>query len=371
MTRQLAAAVTLAVAMVTSGCHPTGNDTHSTAPVVRGDINPRVIQSVVLGRGVGWVGYAANRLVYAKSPTADGPRSTVFSRDLTTGQTSLVARSGFAHGMFAGAVAVGSWTVVVDQTGWRSPEDPRARWRVIAIDSRSHRRVVLATSGRGVTALIPVLKASDGLAYWTSAEADRSARESVWRAGWSKPRLLLRNAQMVPASESVGNDSMSFVGPGAKPGATLASADCWQIPITGGHPGPWTTSGLAMSCSADGPNEAWTEHIEAHPKKVPAEGMSDEPYRLWLRIGGSAPRLVSQGYMSTLAPLIIGRVLVWATLDDDPVFVDVDHLAPPRALGRGALSQDPMADGSTLILVHRSAAGSTSADVVDMDPSGY
>jgi hypothetical protein len=108
-----------------------------------------------------------------------------------------------------------------------------------------------------------------------------------------------------------------------------------------------------MSCVSDGDSTVWTEHIEQHPTPIPAEGISDEPYRLWASAGGEAARLVHLGYISTLPPLLVGKYLVWATLDDAPVFADLSHSGAPRERDSEELAQAPLGDDHAIVLIER------------------
>lgn len=218
---------------------------------------------------------------------------------------SVVASSEWPHGLINWVATTGDWVVYVDQSAEQSDTAPRVLWRIHAVDTKTHQRVLLASNGQTPDPYVPIARGADGWFFWTSAETDNSARESVWRAGWKQPKDLLRHTEMTPGTETLADGRLVYLGPngtGAK-GHTVGG-DCWSVPITGGRPEPLTRTALAMGCVTGGDALVWTQHIEAHPKPMPADGVLDDPYTVWTQpLDGGSPRMLTRGYIEDSYPL--------------------------------------------------------------------
>ena len=88
--------------------------------------------------------------------------------------------------------------------------------------------------------------------FWTQAEADRTAREYIWKAGAGAPRTALRHVEMTPGSETAADGQLIYLSraAGRHKGHTVGG-DCWTVPLDGhAPPKPLTHTALAMGCAA-------------------------------------------------------------------------------------------------------------------------
>jgi hypothetical protein len=278
------------------------------------------ITQVALGRNVGPAAVSNDAVVFPAG-TAAGAWNRVDSVPLTGGSVKAVAHTQFPGGFINWvAASPDGWIYYVDQSAKQSDGNPRVLWRVVAVDPKTGDPKTLASNGGTPDPYVPIILSQDGWAFWTSAEADKTAREQIWKPGWDKPRDVLRHVEMTPGSESLTGDSLVYLGK-ASTGATghTVGGDCWSVPLDGGTPQPLTHTALAMSCGASGDWVVWTQHIG--PKDpVPADdGVLDDPYGLWAAKGSEAPRLLHRGYFSSARPYVAGSIVVWSAQDGQRV----------------------------------------------------
>jgi hypothetical protein len=250
----------------------------------------------------------ADRLVYSLREPGDRDEASVMSLDVRTGDLTRVAHSEFDHGFINWAGVSGSWTVFVDQSHVQGNGGMDVLWRVVAVNPELHQRRVLLSNGEVPDPWVPWLGSRDDYVYWSSAESDaeRTAREWLWRHDWSRPRALLRHMRLTPGSESIGGDSLVYLGAAAArtPGRHVGG-DCWRVPLAGGSPEALTHTGRASGCAADATWLVWNTLIDPSTRPAPKEGFIDNPYELWAeRIDERKPMLVHRGYTAGGWPLV-------------------------------------------------------------------
>jgi hypothetical protein len=317
---------------------------------------------------------SGGRVVY---PYAD--RGTDWTRvavlDPRTGKASDVAHSAFEHGLVNWVGGTGSWVAWVDQSRRQSDSDPDVLWRVHALDTASGTTRLLASNGDRPDPFVPIVHGGDGYLFWTQAEADRTAREVVWRPGRSAARTLLSHAELSPGSETAADGQLVYLGRAAPDAAHgrrhTVGGDCWTVPLDGRDgPAPLTHTALAMGCAAsqDG-HLVWSEHIDPSQRPLPPDGVLDDPYSIWAATNGQRAHRLHRGYVAFGSPRAgtgyslwraqTGRVVVRAlgskeqlTLpaDADPLTVTTD--------GGDMLAYAARRGGSTTVTLVRVDTGS-------------
>ncbi|MEP9382623.1 hypothetical protein [Nocardioides sp. KR10-350] len=256
---------------------------------------------------VGPVRLGDDEVVFPFSDGSDDSWREVGVAGFDDSRPRVVAKSAWPHGLINWVAATGDWVAYVDQSAEQSDSSPDVRWRIRAVDTRTGETVQLASNGDEPDPYVPIVLGQDGWFFWTSAESDRSARESVWKPGWGAPKDLLRHTEMTPGSETLAGDRLVYLGAAAT-GARghTVGGDCWSVPITGGDPAPLTHTALAMGCAAAGDDVVWTQHIEQNPKRMPALGILDDPYTVWSQpLDGGRPTLLNRGYILS-SPALAG-----------------------------------------------------------------
>ncbi|HEX2893770.1 MAG TPA: hypothetical protein VHO29_07180 [Marmoricola sp.] len=281
----------------------------------------------------------------------------VVTVSLATGQSREVARTGFPGGFVNWVAVAGSWVVYVDQSAKQSDADPEVLWRVVAVDPGSGHRLVLSSNADRPDPYVPIVQSGGGYVFWTQAEADRTARELLWKPGLAKPRDVLRHTEMTPGSASVSRDGLVYLGAAAT-GARghTVGGDCWRVPLTGGTPEPLTHTALAMDCVAGGDTVAWTLHIDPEVTPQPDDGILDDPYELWARTGDGEPRLLRRGYFPLTHPGVGGGYVAWQTYAQR---LTVQSAANPaaRSLAPGKPVEQVLADGDNFVYITRDGSG--------------
>ena len=172
--------------------------------------------------------------------------------DLRTENQSTVARSAWPGGFINWAAGTGDWVAWVDQSHRQGDSDPNVLWRVWVTNTSSGRKRLLSTNGNMPDPFVPQVHAAGGYVFWTQAEADRTAREYIWKAGAGAPRTALRHVEMTPGSETAADGQLVYLSraAGRHTGHTVGG-DCWAVPLDGhGPPKPLTHTALAMGCAA-------------------------------------------------------------------------------------------------------------------------
>lgn len=270
-----------------------------------GPLALRPAAAIRVSGSVGPVRLGDKTVVYPFTTDAHGSWNQVGVAALNSDEPRVVARSAWPHGLINWVASTGSWVAYVDQSAEQSDSHPEVLWRIWAVDTDTGRKVRLASNGQHPDAFVPIVLGRDGSFYWTSAEADRTARESIWRPGWDAPRDVLRHTEMTPGSETLVGDRLIYLGPnGAGKRGHTVGGDCWSVPVTGGDPQPLTHTALALGCAASGDSLVWSQHVGAHPDKMPAAGLLDDPYTVWSRpLDGGQPTRLERGYILASPPL--------------------------------------------------------------------
>ena len=302
----------------------------------------------------------SNRIVYASSPLGDENRTLLMSLDLSTGHRSVVAHSSFETGTIGEVGVSGEWTAFVEQSAIQGDDQQDVLWRVVA--TNGNKQVVLETNASKPDPFVPTLRSSHGMVFWSSADADRSAREWLWRSGWPVSRSLLRHARLAPGTETVNGDSKVFLGDPAQPNGVLRTGgDCWTVSWSGGRPKPLTHSGMAMGCAADGTWLVWQEHID--PKTIPApdEGMLDDPYEIWGERIGGRPELLHRGYTAGTWPMVVDGMALWADDSGEVILQDLSNPLATTDLGESDPRQLAVVLGDKLGLPRLVGSGAAGA----------
>jgi hypothetical protein len=272
---------------------------------------------------------AEGHMVFFPARTRSGRNwDSVASVDMISHDRRAVAHTAFSEGLINWVGAAGTWVVYVDQSARQSDAQPDVLWRVIAVESGTGHRVVLASNGEHPNPFVPILQSQSEYVFWTQAETDRSAQEVLWRPGWVRPREVLRHANMSPGSASISDDHLVYLG-GADAGAAAPpkGGDCWRVPLTGGSPEALTHTGLAMGCFATDGELAWTLHIDPETKDQPSDGILDDPYELWAMPGDGAARLLRRGYFTLTRPSIGANHVIWQTYEQRLVLQSIEDPA--------------------------------------------
>lgn len=286
--------------------------------------------------------------------------------DLATATSSVVARTGFSHGFINWAVSVADWTVFVDQSEQQSDAEPYVRWRVRAVNRLTRETRTLKSNGNKPDPFVPRVYARDGYVFWSSAEPDRSARESFWRPEWRAPRTVQGLSDFSPTSETIDDGWMYYVGPSQINTDDPRASDCWRVRLDGTGAESLTDSGFVMSCSADGDRLVWATHIDPATPDPPDDGISDDPYELWTRTGDAEPRLVSRGYFSSSVPVVVDAFVIWTDWEGRLTVTSLDHPDISKVLPGEATVQTALYDGTTVVLL-QSVGNKVAAHVIGVD----
>jgi hypothetical protein len=256
--------------------------------------------------------------------------------DGTTNKERVAAHTEYDHGLISRTAATGDWLVWVDQSRRQSDADLNVLWRIHALNTGTGQEKLLASNGEQPDPYVPVVHAGDGYVFWTEPEADRSARETVWSPGWTRPRTLLSHVEMTPGSETAANGHLVYLSkaaPDVRHGRRhTIGGDCWTTPLDGsGTPTPLSHTALAMGCAATRDGElVWSEHIDPQQRPLPDDGLLDDPYKMQTitsaaltadsRVAGGASgtpgtdapaRLLHRGYISFGYPVAGSGFAVW------------------------------------------------------------
>lgn len=291
-------------------------------------------------------------------PSASGRHGEVEDQvervDARTGARVLAATTSFPRGFINWAVSNGPWTVYTDQSQEQG-EGGRADvlWRVIATNTRTHENRVLASNRDKPDPFVPRPFSTGGYVYWSSAEPDRSARETLWKPQWPRPRPLLEHESFVPGSETIDGDWLYFLaGPSRSTSGNDTGTDCWRIRLDGTDREPVTRSGLALSCMPHGDLLLWDDHVD--PSVVPFESpeYSDNPYALWVATLGTAPFKLHEGHYYWSGPLIGHDFLAWSPADGlGPRIMSLSHPSLTKALP-GRLATNPiLVEGGNVVVL--------------------
>ena len=372
---RLTVAATALLAATVTGC--SHQDSRSTAPdhptSPRGAPDQATVgrsTTIKLGSNVGPVALSDRYVYFPSSTSKDGDWDRVTSVRLTGGDGRTVARTQFTRGLINWVAASDDgWVYYVDQSRKQSDASPRVLWRIIGIDPATGRKRELASNGDTPDAFVPIVRAQHGWVFWTSAEADRTAREHLWKPGWTTPRDVLRHTEMTPGSESISGDQLVYLGAaatGTKKHTT--GGDCWTVPLAGGSPRPLTRSALATGCAADDGWVVWSQHIGPDDAVPENDGILDDPFTLLAQHDGDAPITLHQGYFSLASLYVSSGAAIWQNPEGFRVVQDLEHPKEYQVLTAGGTTQSAAVDGSNLVVTHRRASH-VLADVIELKTS--
>lgn len=286
--------------------------------------------------------------------------------DVESGSRSVVARTAFPRGFINWAVGTGEWVVYADQSRRQSDGAPRVLWRVLAQHTATGERRVLASNGDTPDPFVPRVFSAQGYVYWSSAEPDRTARETLWRPAWPAPRPLLEREMFVPASETIADGWLYYQDDPAHPHPDPLAADCWRIPLSGGKPEPVTDSAFVMSCHPQGDRLAWTEHIDPATEEPPAGGVVDDPYELWTREVGGKPTLLHRGYFGWGGPVVAGDFTIWSDWSGHTKITSLRRPDISTTVADDAPRELALVDGDRIVIL-TTKGGTDYAQVYDLD----
>lgn len=113
-----------------------------------------------------------------------------------------------------------------------------------------------------------------------------------------------------------------------------------------------------MGCAvSDAGDVVWSAHIDPHQKRLPADGILDDPYIIrTVKLGssgsGSMGRLLHRGYLSTGYPVAGDGFAAWSS--DARVIIHATASSGQATLPRGADALTAKAsDGALLAYVRR------------------
>jgi hypothetical protein len=233
-------------------------------------------------------------------------------------------------------------------------------WRVWAVNASSGQKRLLSSNGNTPDPFVPQVHAADGYVFWTQAEADRTAREYIWKVGSGAPRAALRHVEMTPGSETAAYGQLVYLSRAATrhKGHTVGG-DCWAVPLDGRGPAkPLTHTALAMGCAVHAGWLVWFQHIDPKQKPLPPDGVLDDPYQVVAsKIDGSQQKTLHRGYLSAGYPVVGDRFVTWPT--GSSALVQSLSSSARTSLPRGLNSTTLQAgDGSRLAYVS-TVGGST------------
>lgn len=307
----------VAVCAVTAGAAACTNaEPHSAQTSAHLSVSPSApgLSRVTLGSHVGPAVAAKDAIVFPASDQNDDDWDRIQAVPMAGGEPRTVATTQFSDGFINWvAASPDGWIYYVDQSAQQSDQAPAVLWRVVGIDPSSNEPVTLDSNGDSPDPHVPIVQAQAGWAFWTSAEADLTAREHLWKPGWAEPMDLLRHTEMTPGSASVSGDALIYLG-NAATGATghTIGGDCWSVPLAGGTPRPLTHTALAMACDADDDWLVWTQHIGPDDPVPSGDGVLDDPFSLWaIAAKGGTPTQLHQGYVPLITPHVARSVVAW------------------------------------------------------------
>jgi len=324
----------------------------------------KVAGFTLAGDVVGPLAMDDRRVIFPFGDAGQSDYDRVASIDIADGSRQTLARSQWAAGLINWVAVTGDWVAWVDQSHRQGDDDPRVLWRVWALNTSTHARRLLSSNGDVPDPYVPQVHGRDNYLFWTQAEADRSARERVWRTDWTEPRDLLRHTEMTPGSESLTRGQLIYLGPSGLPGrGHTVGGDCWSAPLDGSQaPRPRTHTALAMGCSTSDNSLVWTQHIDPGGP-LPADGILDDPYEfLASPLTGGPARLLHRGYLATGYPVAGTGFVLWHGIGGNLVAHSLSSNAaaklPARADG-GAVTSD----GGHLVAYRTAGSTATSLTV--------
>ncbi len=268
----------------------------------------------VRGGEVGPLALDGDTVIFPLADRGSDRWGEVAAVDLRTKNQSTVARSAWPGGFINWAAGTGDWVAWVDQSHRQGDSDPNVLWRVWVTNTSSGRKRLLSTNGNMPDPFVPQVHATGGYVFWTQAEADRTAREYIWKAGAGAPRTALRHVEMTPGSETAADGKLVYLSraAGRHTGHTVGG-DCWAVPLDGhGPPKPLTHTALAMGCAAHAGWLVWSQHIDPTQKPLPPDGVLDDPYQIVSsKLDGSDRRTLHRGYLSTGYPVVGDGFVTW------------------------------------------------------------
>lgn len=338
-----------------------GRKASVTPTPTRAHSGPQVVAEVDVAAGIGPLAVSERYLTFPH-----GGESTVWDKvaalNLKTGTLQTIARSSWTRGLINWTATTGDWIGWVDQSAQQSDANPRVLWRVWAKNVTTGATVLLASNRSIPDPFVPRLFGRNNAFYWTQAERDRSARETVWRTETQR-RISLRHIAIAPASETLVRNRLIYLS-NAVDGQS-AGGDCWGLGLHRKVPRPLTRSAFVMACSASANRLAWFEHIDPKHDRVPEEGVLDDPYELWTKSKSSRkPKLLHRGYMSSRYPLVGDNFVAWSGAGGGLRLMS-ERTAKPVLIARTssytatdghsliAFAQDPSADRGTLLTVEK------------------
>lgn len=311
----------------------------------------RIREQIRLGRDGSTQSLDGDRVTYPTESHRGGFLDSVAILDLASRKRSVVARTSFPTGFINWAVSAGDWTVYVDQSNEQGDGSPFVLWRVRALNRVTHETRTLASNRNKPDAFVPRVYSTDGYVYWSSAEKDTTARESLWRPEWVAPRYVLRHSRFAPTRESVDDGWLYYQGPPKNRTKDPLASDCWRVRLDGTGAEVLTNSGLVMTCAADNGWLVWTNHIDPLTPSPPEDGIGDDPYELWARKVNGEPRLLHRGYFSSAVPTVAGDFVAWQNSDFELTVTSLDDPEVSQVVSGDASVQTSLHDGDTWALL--------------------
>lgn len=292
----------------------------------------------------------------------------VGSFDATTGVKTVLARTGYRHGMINWVSRTGTWTVYVDQSRQQSDAHPTTLWRLIAIEDTTGRTRTLDSSGGRPAYNVPRLRSDGGGVLWSSITREHRDALWWWKPSWPSPRLLVSGWDVDPATTRVDSERVVFHARPKPSEATLSTAgECWSVPIQGGQPVALTrTGGLVLDCDAGDGWLVWRQTrnpTDPNPDDVEAE----TPYELWAQHLHGKPVLIHQGAMPYTYPYTAGGMLLWMENDEQVILESLSHPHAVRRLPRAFVRFDPFGDDHFIgFVTERTRGYLDSAQLIDI-----
>lgn len=231
-----------------------------------------------------------------------GQADQLFVADLSQRTVGAVAGTRWPHGTI-------DWTAGTDEfVAWddvsRVPSDlhPRVAWTIHAMDLRTRRRWVVASSHGHLTKFIPLLHANAGRLVWVAPDPDGRTSDLVVDALRSRRTAIVKR-QVLAFDARLWNRWVVYDDdwPPGRPGANLESPpkhrEVYAVPVSGG---PAIDLGGHHQANAPGVGSGyvvWGEPMYGDQQTIWVRRLSGGPARLVYR-GGNVQREVGRAFVA-------------------------------------------------------------------------
>lgn len=290
------------------------------------------------------------------------PTDQLFVADLSTHTVRAVAVTRWPHGTIDWTAGTGGFVAWDDVSRVPSDLHPRVAWTINAMDLRTHRRWVVASSHRHLTTFIPLLHANAGRLVWVAPDPDGRTNDLVVydlhsrRTTIARRRLLAFDASLCGRWVVYDDDW-----PPGRPGANLDSPpkhrEVYAVPVRGGRRIDVGGHHQATTPGAGSGYVVWGEPMYGDQQSIWVRRLGGGPPRLVYR-GGNVQREVGRSFVAlwpNVGPLKV--VPVHPGSDPGPAVV-IDGREPIYVPAHFAVSGDRLAhatvehhDGGPLITV--------------------